>query len=60
MSNLEIALLSFPILLVLIFARMPIGLAMLVCGFVGNWIVMGRPTPILAQLKSLTFTTFAS
>ncbi|MBB4005018.1 MAG: TRAP transporter large permease [Aurantimonas endophytica] len=60
MSNLEIALLSFPILLALIFARMPIGLAMLVCGFVGNWIVMGRLTPILAQLKSLPFTTFAS
>ena len=60
MSNLEIALLSFPILLVMIFARIPIGLAMLVCGFVGSWIVMGRPTPILAQLKTLPFTTFAS
>ncbi|NDV85764.1 TRAP transporter large permease subunit [Aurantimonas aggregata] len=60
MSNLEIALLSFPILLALILARMPIGLAMLVCGFVGNWIVMGRLTPILAQLKTLPFTTFAS
>ncbi|UIJ72850.1 TRAP transporter large permease [Aurantimonas sp. HBX-1] len=60
MTNLEIALLSFPILLAMIFARMPIGLAMLVCGFVGNWIVMGRVTPILAQLKSLPYTTFAS
>jgi len=60
LSNLELALLSFPVLLVLIFLRMPIGLAMLVCGFVGNWLVLGRPTPILAQLKSLTFTTFSS
>ena len=60
MSNLEIALLSFPVLLVLIFARMPIGLAMLICGFFGNWLVLGRFTPILAQMKTLTFTTFSS
>ncbi|NDW07045.1 TRAP transporter large permease [Jiella pacifica] len=60
MSNLEIALLSFPVLLVLIFARMPIGLAMLICGFFGNWLVLGRFTPILAQLKTLPVTTFSS
>ncbi|WAP69553.1 TRAP transporter large permease [Jiella pelagia] len=60
MSNLEIALLSFPVLLVLIFARMPIGLAMLICGFFGNWLVLGRFTPILAQMKTLPFTMFSS
>ena len=38
MSNLAIAAWSFPILLVLIFLRMPIGLAMLVCGFAGSWL----------------------
>ena len=60
MTHLELALLSFPILLVMIFLRVPIGLAMLICGFVGNALVLGRFTPILAQLKTLPFTTFSS
>jgi tripartite ATP-independent transporter DctM subunit len=39
---------------------MPIGLAMLVCGFAGSWLVNGSLIPILAQLKSLPYSTFSS
>ncbi|TVQ29049.1 MAG: TRAP transporter large permease [Geminicoccaceae bacterium] len=60
MTNLEAALWSFPTLLGLIFLRVPIGLAMLTLGALGTWYVTGSWTPILAQLKSLTYTTFAS
>ena len=60
MSNLEIGIASFPALLALIFLRIPIGLAMLLCGLVGTWLVMGSTVPILSKLKSETFTTFSS
>ena len=42
MSNLELGFWSFPVLLVLIFLRLPIGLAMLLMGLVGTWIVFGN------------------
>lgn len=60
MTDLEIGLWSFPALLLMIFLRMPIGLAMLACGFIGSYLVLGRWTPILSQLKSTTFDTFTS
>ncbi len=60
MSSLEMGLWSFPILLALIFLRVPIGLAMLLVGFFGTWLVTGSWTPILAQMKSLTYDTFSS
>ena len=60
MSSLEIALASFPVLLVLIFLRIPIGLAMLLCGLIGSWVVTGSSVPILAKLKNETFSTFSS
>jgi C4-dicarboxylate transporter DctM subunit len=60
LTSLEIGILSFPVLLALIFLRMPIGLAMLLCGLGGTWIVMGSPAPILAKLKNETFSTFSS
>ncbi|GAA6143567.1 TRAP transporter large permease [Hydrogenophaga sp. 5NK40-0174] len=60
MSNFELALWSFPLLLLLIFIRVPIGLAMLVCGLGGSWVVYGSAIPILSQLKQVTYTTFAS
>ena len=49
MSNLEIGLYSFPILLILIFLRVPIGLAMFSTGFVGLSIVTGAPDIPLAK-----------
>ena len=60
MSNFELALLSFPVMLGLIFLRVPIAAAMGLTGFVGTWIVLGRPDPVLNQLKSMTYDTFSS
>ena len=55
-----IGLLSFPALLVLIFLRIPIGLAMFLGGLVGLTIVSGDTSLALARLKSETFTTFSN
>ncbi|WP_340119464.1 TRAP transporter large permease [Pelagibius sp. 7325] len=60
MSHLELGLWSFPILLGMIFLRIPIGLAMLMVGFFGTWLVTGSWIPILAQMKSLTYDTFSN
>ncbi|WP_417207282.1 TRAP transporter large permease [Antarctobacter sp.] len=60
MSNLEIGIYSFPALLLLIFLRVPIGLAMFVTGFAGFYFVMGSARLPLAQLKDLTYSTFSS
>ncbi len=60
MSDIEMALLSFPLLILLIFLRLPIGLAMLLIGFFGVWAVTGSERPILAQLKSVPYDTFSS
>jgi C4-dicarboxylate transporter DctM subunit len=60
LTNLEIGLASFPALLLLIFLRMPIGLAMFVTGFVGLALVDGRTAIVLAKLKTESFTTFSS
>ncbi len=60
MSSIQLALWSFPFLLLLIFIRVPIGLSMLLCGLGGAWLVYGDFAPILNQLKQVTFTTFAN
>jgi tripartite ATP-independent transporter DctM subunit len=54
----ELALIGFGCMLVAIFLRVPIGVAMAVTGFVGTWIVLGRPSATMAQLKTLTYDTF--
>ena len=61
MSGLELGFWSFPVLLLMIFLRAPIGLAMLLCG-IGGWIMFmgGNATPLLGKLKSETYTTFSS
>ncbi len=60
MSSFELALWSFPVLIALIFLRVPIGLAMLVCGIAGTWIIFGNPNAILSRLKLETYSTFSS
>ncbi len=60
MTALEIGLWSFPVLLVLIFLRLPIGLSMLICGLAGTWLVSGSTIPILSKLKAETYSTFSS
>jgi C4-dicarboxylate transporter DctM subunit len=60
MSNVELGLWAFPVMLLLIFLRMPIGLAMLVVGVVGNFLITKSWNPSLAMFKSLTYSTFSS
>tara|TARA_R110002073_G_scaffold11117_8_gene51329 strand:- start:2920 stop:4233 length:1314 start_codon:yes stop_codon:yes gene_type:complete len=60
LSNLEIGILSFPALLVLIFLRVPIGLAMFLIGYFGYWMVTGDTRMPMARLKSAAYSTFAS
>ena len=60
MSGAELALSGFGVMMVAIFLRMPIGVAMFATGFIGTWIVLGRPSATLSQMKTLTYDTFSS
>ncbi len=60
MSNLELALWSFPALLALVFLRMPIALAMIAIGVTGTYLVSGTSLMTLNQLKTLTYGTFSN
>ncbi|MFB2593267.1 TRAP transporter large permease [Paracoccus sp. p4-l81] len=60
MTTLEMGFWSLPVLLGLIFARAPIGLAMALVGAGGLWLVTGSPAMILARLKTEVFSTYAS
>ncbi|WP_417672238.1 TRAP transporter large permease [Roseibium sp.] len=60
MSRLEIGLWSFPVLLLLIFLRIPIGLAMFIVGLGGSYVLNGTTLMTLAQLKHMTYGTFSS
>jgi len=60
MSGLELSLVAFALLLLAIFLRMPIAAAMAITGFIGSWIVLGKPNAVLSQMKSLTYDTFSS
>lgn len=60
MTNFEIGIWSFPVLLVLIFLRIPIGVAMLAVGFGGNYIINGTSAMMLSQMKHLVYGTFSN
>ncbi len=60
MTGLELAVIAFVLMLLAIFIRVPIGISMGFTGFIGTWIVLGKPTPILAQMKTLSYDTFSS
>jgi C4-dicarboxylate transporter DctM subunit len=60
MSALMLGFLGLPAVLLLIFLRVPIGIAMLAVGVFGSWLVTGSFNPISAQFKNLTYSTFAS
>ena len=60
MTNFELALWSFPALLVLVFLRAPIALAMIGIGVGGTYLVVGTPMMTLNQLKTLTYGTFSN
>ena len=59
MTNLEIGIASFPVLMGLIFLRVPIGLAMLLVALGGLWAVTDGWTVALARLKHESFSTFS-
>ena len=60
MSDLALGYLSFPVLLLLIFMRAPIGLAMLLCGIGGLWLATDGTTVFMARLKSEVYSTFSN
>ncbi len=60
LSNLGLAGWIFLILMLLIFLRVPIGLAMLLCGMAGNYLINGTWVPVMSQLKSMPFETFSN
>ncbi len=60
MTPLVLGLLGFPLVLLLIFLRVPIGLAMLTIGIGGTYLIIGNFNPVLAQFKNLTYSTYAS
>jgi len=60
LSNLELGIASFPALLILIFLRVPIGLAMFLVALFGLYFVNGNFNMGFARLKSETYSTFSS
>ncbi len=60
MSDLSLAIASFPVLLALIFLRVPIGLSMLAVGLAGSWLVYGAATPLLNQMKTMAYSSFST
>ena len=60
MDPLYLAAWSFPVLLVLIFLRVPIGLSMLLIGLVGSWLVYGNIMPLLQQMKTMAYGQFSN
>jgi len=46
--------------MILIFIRIPIGLAMLMCGMVSNYLINRTWISILSQMKSMSFETFSN
>ena len=60
MTPLVLGMIGFPLVLALIFLRVPIGLAMLGVGIAGSYLITGSLTPIMAQFKNLTYSTYAN
>ncbi|MGJ8589461.1 MAG: TRAP transporter large permease [Yoonia sp.] len=60
MTDLTLALWSFPALLVLVFLRVPIALSMMAVGFTGSYLVYGTSLPVLNSFKNVTYGTFSN
>ena len=60
MTSFEIGLTSFPVLMLMIFLRVPIGLSMFLVGLFGLYLVTGGWNMALARLKTETYSTFSS
>lgn len=60
MTPLLLGFLGLPAVLILIFLRVPIGIAMFAVGIFGTWMITGNFNPVAAQFKNLTYSTYAS
>ena len=60
MTNLELGYWSFPALLLMIFLRAPIGLAMMIAGVGGLYLATGGTSMFMAKLKYESYSTFSS
>lgn len=60
MTGLALAMSGFGLMLVGIFLRVPIALAMAMTGFFGTWYVLGTPASPMASLKTLSYETFSN
>jgi len=60
MTGLEIAIIAFVLMLLAIFVRVPIAIAMGMAGFFGMWVFLGKTAPTLGLLKTLGYDTFSS
>ncbi|SFR12670.1 TRAP transporter large permease [Poseidonocella sedimentorum] len=60
MTPIALALWSFPVLLLLVFLRAPIALAMIAVGVLGNYLVIGTPAMVLNQLKTMVYGEFSN
>ena len=60
MTGLTLALAAFGLMLVAIFLRVPVALAMGLTGFFGSWYVLGTAAAPLAQMKTLAYETFSN
>ncbi|MEM7471846.1 MAG: TRAP transporter large permease [Pseudomonadota bacterium] len=60
MTTFQIGLLSFPVLLVLIFLRIPLAASMFLVGLVGTYLIEGNMRAIDSSLRAFTFSTFTS
>jgi C4-dicarboxylate transporter DctM subunit len=60
LTDFQIGLLSFPVLLVLIFVRIPLSAAMFVVGLAGTYIVAGNMRMMDSQLKTFAYGTLTN
>ncbi|PID35714.1 MAG: C4-dicarboxylate ABC transporter permease [Rhodobacterales bacterium] len=60
MSDFALGLWSFPALMLMIFLRVPIGLAMFLAGFLGFGVMNGSFAVPLAKLKTESYVTFSN
>jgi len=60
LTPLQIGLVSFPILILMIFLRIPLAAAMFGVGLVGMYLVEGNMRSIDAALRAFTFSTFTN
>ncbi|PRY26675.1 tripartite ATP-independent transporter DctM subunit [Aliiruegeria haliotis] len=60
MTGLELALVALALMLVAVFLRVPIAIAMGLTGFFGTWYLLGTAAGPMAQLKTLSYETFSN